>query len=568
MKSRTSFFNGAAFRKDVTRFSPLWGLYTVFLLLCLFTIATGVPHYAAADSLISSLQLGPAMNLCYAVLCAELLFGDLFNSRMCNALHAMPLRRESWFFTHILSGLCFSFLPNLLICLLSLLLLGSYWTVALWWLLGLSLQYLFFFGLAVFAALCVGSRFAMALVYGLINFLSMLAYWLVSNLYEPLLYGIRFNFEAFTRLCPVWQMSSQRYLTITRLTVDNVGAAYYAPQSPTDMIVSAPVDDGILYVRPGWYYLAIAAVLGVALLVVALLLYRRRKLECAGDFIAVRQLSPVFLVLYTLAVGTMFHMFGQISDLPLLFLAVGVAVGFFTGRMLLKRTIRVFQPKALLGFGALAALLIVSFILTSLDPLGVTRWVPKREDVTAVKVNYNYYGDSDYAFTQPEEIDTILRGHEIIIQTPQKIGMSINMEYTLKDGSTVKRYYNVGAESAAGDLFRRVFSRSTYIFGEAGRDVDSMLAVFSEAEVWGQSEDKIFRGEELRSLVEAILLDCEAGNAAQDWNYHLSGGTYFELDLRPNQNNARYFYFRVFESCENTIAWLKDHGCDPIRYYD
>ena len=44
MKSRTSFFNPTAFRKDILRYSPVWALYTIFLLLVLF----GEGEYARA----------------------------------------------------------------------------------------------------------------------------------------------------------------------------------------------------------------------------------------------------------------------------------------------------------------------------------------------------------------------------------------------------------------------------------------------------------------------------------------------------------------------------------------
>ena len=38
------------------------------------------------------------------LLAALVLFGDLDNPRMCNALHALPLRRETWFFSHAAAG--------------------------------------------------------------------------------------------------------------------------------------------------------------------------------------------------------------------------------------------------------------------------------------------------------------------------------------------------------------------------------------------------------------------------------------------------------------------------------
>ena len=36
MKLKTSFFNTSVLKKDITRFAPLWGLYTVFMLLVVF----------------------------------------------------------------------------------------------------------------------------------------------------------------------------------------------------------------------------------------------------------------------------------------------------------------------------------------------------------------------------------------------------------------------------------------------------------------------------------------------------------------------------------------------------
>lgn len=53
------------------------------------------------------------------------------------------------------------------------------------------------------------------------------------------------------------------------------------------------------YLTSRWSYLWICAGVGVLLLTAALLLYRRRKLETAGDFIAVKPLEPVFLVMYS-----------------------------------------------------------------------------------------------------------------------------------------------------------------------------------------------------------------------------------------------------------------------------
>ena len=70
------------------------------------------------------------------------------------------------------------------------------------------------------------------------------------------------------------------------LSYDSFGFAY---NSDCQFIIS---QDKAL-----WGYLAIAAVIGVALLAASLLLYRRRRLESAGDFAAVKPIKTVFTVL-------------------------------------------------------------------------------------------------------------------------------------------------------------------------------------------------------------------------------------------------------------------------------
>ena len=137
MKFRKSFFNGAVFRKNLTRFAPVWLLYTVCLLLGLVMLSESGVEYWLSANIAQGISFMSIVNFAYALLSALLLFGDLTNSKMCNALHALPLRRETWFGTHIASGIAFSLLPNLVIALIALpiMQLGIGWTAVFWWLL-------------------------------------------------------------------------------------------------------------------------------------------------------------------------------------------------------------------------------------------------------------------------------------------------------------------------------------------------------------------------------------------------------------------------------------------------
>ena len=134
MKLKTSFFDETVLKKNITRFAPVWGLYSAFLLM-LFMVAVdlGSEGVRTASNMAETLPFMVVVNCIYAFATAQLLWGDLYSSRMCNALHALPLRREGWFLTGTAAGLLFSLIPNGVFILAMLLLCGPLWPVALRW---------------------------------------------------------------------------------------------------------------------------------------------------------------------------------------------------------------------------------------------------------------------------------------------------------------------------------------------------------------------------------------------------------------------------------------------------
>ena len=129
MKLRTSFFNGRVLLKNLTRFAPLWVLYAVAEVLCLLTMDLGNAAYIADDI---KYIMGPVgiFHMVYAAIVAACLFGDLFDSRLCNGLHAMPLRREGWLLTNLVSGLLFALIPAVAGGLAGTAILGEFYYIA------------------------------------------------------------------------------------------------------------------------------------------------------------------------------------------------------------------------------------------------------------------------------------------------------------------------------------------------------------------------------------------------------------------------------------------------------
>lgn len=583
MKSRTSSFNSTVFRKNLTRFAPAWGLYTLALLLVYMTVAQDGMDYWFVAELGETLQAMPAVSLCYGALVAQLLFGDLYNSRMCNALHAMPLRREDWFITNVVSGLVFNLIPTLTLTLLALpFTLNSVvqkgWQVPLYWLLGTNLSYVFFFGLAVLCVFFAGNRFAMALVYGILNFAGILLYGMVDTLYTPILYGVKTWQEPFVWVTPVVKLCGTEFLSFHRYNIGQID--FYAN-----------------FDRGEWWYLWLCAGIGVALLVGAMALYRRRNLECAGDFMAIRILEPVFLVVYTMAVGILLYLFNELfsGELGVLFLILGIGIGYFTGQMLIQRSVRVFQMKAFAGCGALLVALGISLGITALDPLGIETRLPKAEDIRSIIVNNGHYdaringdyssGGDRFRVDTPEDIEQILRVHTLAIQDDRirqyrETGsdwdynggrFSYTINYTMKDGSVIRRYYYAEANSEELEILNPYFSSVECLLGVKEEDLAELVDDVALIAVDSMDVTEHLSRGDINRLYKAMAEDCRAGHMAQWWCFHSNhltdedhgAAVYIEMEY---WNHGSWLYIKVYDCCENTLAWLRENDLEQYTY--
>lgn len=582
MKSRTSYFNPTAFKKDILRFAPSWALYTVLLLMGLASIADSYSALYRTENIVEMISVSGLIGFVFALVNAQLLFGDLCNSRLCNALHAMPLRRECWFGSHVSAGLLFSFVPNLVVGLLgmALLFLGKGWSVPLWWILASCIQYLFFFGLAVLCMMLAGNRFAQILIYGIVNFFSLLVYWLVDSLYEPLLHGIRIPEDPFLTWSPFCKMISGLEL------VDVVRGHVYNELGGIE-------DSFIDYISIGseWGYMILCALLGVAMLAAALVLYRKRKLECAGDFIAFRFVEPVFLILYTICAGAFLHLFSEMfGGVAYLFLAIGIAVGFFTGLMLLRRTTRVFRKKAFAHFALFAAVFVLTLVLTWLDPLRITYRVPEMNEIESVTLSssteLSYRGEGNVTLTDAAEIQDMLDVHRACLKGGEAdtyndgpaYGVNIRLEYTMTDGKTMNRFYQLDADCAAAQTAKTYFSSVEAVLGVSEEELGT-LAENIEMVYFHSTRDSTQTLEDLNIDVEemlrAIAADCREGNMAQMYAYHYvpdldrsNQVTYIEMEISRStaelwEMGYRYHSISIYEEAKHTLAWLEANDLMP-----
>ena len=586
MKSRTS--SSKALCKDFGRFWPVWVGYLLFLILFQVILSNDDMTYWYASNIGECITIMGVVNGIYALVVAQMLFGDLFNPRMCNGLHSLPLRREQWFGAHIRAGFLFSLIPTVLMAGFSEIIIALYstmvdgWQLPLYWLAGTNIQYIFFFGLAVFCMMCSGNRFGSTILYGIANFGSLLVYLLVDQVYTPLLKGVVTMSGPFERLSPMVRMAGTRFIDANRTPT---GRTYFENGIEMNEYTAT------FEVEPaGWHYIAIAAVVGIVLLVLARAMYKRRHLEVAGDFLAVRWLEPVFQVVFTVLCGSGFHamfliFFGLNTEFVYFIMGIGMLVGWFAGRMLLERTTRVFRIKTVFGFLLTAGTVALSLYVTALDPLGIQVWVPETEDLKGATVSIRY--QDAYSSEDAEEMADMIRLHELALQQNVEVhpdydpyfydnnttnAARISLTYHLQSGFTAQREYYVLAEGESGDLIRKYFSRLDVVADDSDiQDVEDLRHAFKKAElvqVQGYDiDEKYVTADFLTQLADAIAADCEAGAMVQLGVFH--PGIIFEtldpdyphrmLNLDVTGDDLR-FYVNIYADCEHTMAVLEATG--------
>ena len=586
MKSRTS--SSKALCKDFGRFWPVWVGYLLFLILFQVILSNDDMTYWYASNIGECITIMGVVNGIYALVVAQMLFGDLFNPRMCNGLHSLPLRREQWFGAHIKAGFLFSIIPTVLMAGFSEIIIALYstmergWQLPLYWLAGTNIQYIFFFGLAVFCMMCSGNRFGSTILYGIANFGSLLVYLLVDQVYTPLLKGVVTMSGPFERLSPMVRIAATRFIDANRTPT---GRTYFENGVEMNEYIAT------FEVEPeGWYYIAILAVVGLVLLLLARGMYKRRHLEVAGDFLAVRWLEPVFQVVFTVLCGSGFHamfliFFGLNTEFIYFIMGIGMLVGWFAGRMLLERTTRVFRPKTILGFALVAGAMALSLYVTALDPFGVQVWVPETEDLKGATVSIRY--KDAYSSEDPEEIADMIRLHEIALEQNLEVhpdydayfynddminAARISLTYHLQSGFTAQREYYVLAEGEGGDLIRKYFSRLDVVADDSDiQDVEDLRHAFKKAElVQVQGYDigeKYVTADFLTALADAIAADCEAGSMVQLGVFHPGIILQTHDPAYPHRmlnldviGDSLRFYVNIYADCENIMAVLEPTG--------
>lgn len=472
MRSATSFFDKTTARSDLRRHWPIAFIYTcvwlVGLPVNLWSSSMWMPEemtptLRAAQIIIGSYPTLAGALFVFGCVLAMALMGYLMSPRAVGLLHALPVRRGTLLATHTLVGWLMLNVPALLAVLVSIPVQAYYGGVA-WgalgaWLLvhcGLSL---FFLALGLLCAMVTGWLLAIPAIYAVVNFAVIAAAGLVRTLCSLFCYGYAGDddFAPFVYwLTPVVNLV-KRFGTCG---VERSDASPYPwqVQFPADVV----------------HAVGIYTAAGAALLALTYLLYRRRKSESAADPAAFPWMRPVFrygtgllgglalgLGLYQLVLGwRMESETGRWVGLLVSTVLMG-ALCYYAAEMLVRKSLRVLR-RSLPGAGLVCVLLALVCAGARFDVFGYAARVPDVSAVTQVQLRGSL-GLSAVNCTEPETIETVIALHrEIITLRPDEDDPEnsayITLRYTLMDGSTLTRAYQLNPAGELEDALETVFN--------------------------------------------------------------------------------------------------------------
>lgn len=501
MRSKTSYFDFVLFRKTLIRFWPIWFAYA-FIWLTVLPLQVGsnlarilsypgngfsdVMYTVQYSPLAAACGGGMAITFIFSCISAMCVFSHLYSSRASGAYAVLPIRREGAFFSVALAGILPLLIVNVLVFLITALIeavSGALFLPALLsWLGSISLMLIAFFGIAALCAQLTGNIIVLPLLYLVLNFAAVVIEYLAKSLLSSYVFGFSGQNYILSFLSPLIELAN------------NCNAVPLFGKG-VELHVTG-------YSFEGWGTLLCYAAVGILTLVCALLHYRKRRMETAGDVVAVNCLKPVFK--YCMAVGcalvigsilltivfdgSIFWGYVTVVDSSgtiylILFMMLGAFLGYFASEMLIHKSFAVFRGgKRWLGLGVVCVLCVVAVLSWEYDMFGYERRVPETSEIQKIELRtagniltLERADDIALATELHQNIISHKAIHEASSESVAKATLiagrdadrisqayaSVWFKYTLKNGTVLSREYSLSgwttsdgqASDSIGDLY-------------------------------------------------------------------------------------------------------------------
>ena len=528
------------------------------------------------------------------------------------ALHAQPYSRSKLFNSHVVSGWLMCIIPVVLTALLylvfmretliystselvmdSLYVTGEPVTVShniytfsavMMWLASSIGMMTFFYGLYILAGSLTGNSAMHLLLSGLFFIIVPALLLIVSTYCESYIKG-------FVSL-PDWVSDVMRCF------------------NPLIMMVTTGIEN-IVSAKVTLTYL----VLGLVFIVAGGAAYRLAKLEKVGDSMIFRPVEEIITYLVVFVGMTVFGFFFQSfkSDSKT-FLIIGMVIGtlitFFITKVVIARSVKIFNMKNLKSLGIYVVIAALFTAFTVYDITGISKRLPKLEQVESVSCEYMFSGYDMDSFaggsfqglsdigklTSPSVISKVYELQKYVVENElyqqadpfdyyfnsyiiarddKVLAESVQFVYKYKNGSKFKRSFQFALDDKAAELINDIVTDPDYRASLTLSDkIDKKLYDDAYASIDCNGEPVIVRdSDELKKIVEAYDEDVYNSNYIDIYNRIVSGEDVsteeqmlhekycgVSIYFRQNEETMAEIWFVVNEYHPAVWEYLSDAG--------
>lgn len=603
MNAKTSCFNKKIYTKNLIQGLPFILLMSALLILVLISAISSEQSFYVYENYSHSkcnqiLQYTlytyscdgsmKAVMACYSFLCGIFVFRYLYNKKLCGTIHAFPLTRTGLFLSNTLSGLTMLVTPFILTAVVLsgyMLILGYGISHIPLWLVVMTGYCLIFFALAVLTAMVTAHMIAAPIIYGFFNFGFIISQVLIQSLISVFYFGLdsEINHNFFI-------------LTPFAYLVEKLHAVNNSTTAPS--FTTAGIKGIILY-----------SIIAVFITGLSLLLYRKRQLETQGDPVVFRKLQTVLLyisttlcaVVMTIILFEVFHRTNSyyitntaLAIMIVLFLVCSI-IAYFVLTMLLKKTTHVFHEKHR-GIIVYTGVMLFAILAVRLDIFHIEGNVPDAKDIASIELYFNGYNS---VFENKENIETITQLHKAIIDKKALIltesdsvtensstySTGISIDYTLKNGKTLNRYYYIiGETPLQGEIKDLLDDCNNFINDESlmlndlnkARDnftelmitfnKDSVKTLANGTATTVPAHESLYASQDdAKKIIAALEKDIQAGTLTYESYYSddkedaIYYYVYIDAGIYENEQYTDYSRsYQITSACTNTIEALQD----------
>jgi len=601
MQSKTSCFNKFLYFKTLLRFWPLWTVASIGgCILSVIMVESNFNRFEHSIAFSKYILCEEAVNLFpwvaffYAIAVAMCVWGYLYQKSSNFHYHSMPITRDGLFLTSFAAGVTITWIPFVISAVVQIAVLTAVTVISvpdlLFAIASALVNGLFFFTVATLISFITSNIVALPVLYFILNILEFIIYGLTSSLARGFYPGVSTSGDSvLSFLSPlVWIITTMNFSY--QYDYDN---GYYCKLSEIEVT--------------GRYVLIVLLVASVVLVFASLVAYKTKRNEDVGTVISIKWLRPVLLVIITYASALCFSefvwiistdfagdSFYSIPIMSMLFV-IGGGITFFVGLMILSKTTKVFNKRSILSFAGISVLLVLLCLTLGTDWLHIARKLPARTEIESAKIEiagteYKFFENehSEYInmvydlnkvlVTESEEIKKASYIRNNGTANSEYINVSVTIQYVLKDGKTVTKYYYLAcAESDMNNPASYVSAIDNFI----NSDIITLYRVFEDSnyKLTGinvndyNGEYVEISGSEMEELVEAVSRDIVENHS---FRFHwFEAYQCYECSLEfvlanADRNNASvnseyrvyedYRWFALETDMTNTVNWLSEHG--------